>query len=222
MTAIIFHANVHFVNTRDEKFDLNSLLLLDEISNNKDLTQRDLSLKLGVALGLVNSYLKALISKGYITVSGIPRKRCAYYLTPNGFSEKARLTYQHLQNLTSLYKVARKDFSTLFARLEGSGIKRLAFCGVDEITEIAYLSLKEAGLELAAICDPMPSRKKFLGHSVIPVSELPQVEFDLVVITSFLSGEALNLALLASGIGGDRICGINSDGWLKRIEEARA
>jgi len=222
LTAIIFHANVHFVNTRDEKFDLNSLLLLDEISNNKDLTQRDLSLKLGVALGLVNSYLKALISKGYITVSGIPRKRCAYYLTPNGFSEKARLTYQHLQNLTSLYKVARKDFSTLFARLEGSGIKRLAFCGVDEITEIAYLSLKEAGLELAAICDPMPSRKKFLGHSVIPVSELPQVEFDLVVITSFLSGEALNLALLASGIGGDRICGINSDGWLKRIEEARA
>ena len=222
MTAIIFHANVHFVNTRDEKFDLNSLLLLDEISNNKDLTQRDLSLKLGVALGLVNSYLKALISKGYITVSGIPRKRCAYYLTANGFSEKARLTYQHLQNLTSLYKVARKDFSALFARLEGSGIKRLAFCGVDEITEIAYLSLKESGLELAAICDPMPSRKKFLGHSVIPVSELPQVEFDLVVITSFLSGEALNLALLASGIGGDRICGINSDGWLKRIEEARA
>ena len=170
----------------------------------------------------MNSYLKALISKGYITVSGIPRKRCAYYLTPNGFSEKARLTYQHLQNLTSLYKVARKDFSALFARLEGSGIKRLAFCGVDEITEIAYLSLKESGLELAAICDPMPSRKKFLGHSVIPVSELPQVEFDLVVITSFLSGEALNLALLASGIGGDRICGINSDGWLKRIEEARA
>ena len=210
------------MNTRDGKIDLNSLLLLDEISNNKDLTQRDLSLKLGVALGLVNSYLKALISKGYITVSGIPRKRCTYYLTSNGFSEKARLTYQHLQNLTSLYKVARKDFSALFARLEGSGIKRLAFCGVDEITEIAYLSLKESGLELAAICDPMPSRKKFLGHSVIPVSELPQVEFDLVVITSFLSGEALRLALIESGIGEDRICGINSAGWLKRIEEARA
>lgn len=222
MTALIFRANVHFVNTRDEKFDLNSLLLLDEISNNKDLTQRDLSLKLGVALGLVNSYLKALISKGYITVSGIPRKRCTYYLTTNGFSEKARLTYQHLQNLTSLYKVARKDFSALFARLEGSGIKRLAFCGVDEITEIAYISLKEAGLELAAISDPLPSRRKCLGHSVIPVSELRQVDFDLVVITSFLSGEALIKALVESGIGEDRICAVNSAGWLKRIEETRA
>lgn len=210
------------MNTRDEKFDLNSLLLLDEISNNKDLTQRDLSHKLGVALGLVNSYLKALISKGYITVSGIPRQRCTYYLTPNGLSEKARLTYQHLQNLTSLYKVARKDFSALFARIESAGIKRLAFCGVDEITEIAYISLKEAGIELAAISDPSPSRKKFLGHSVIPVSELYKVEFDLVVVTSFLSGEALRQALLASGIGEDRICGINSVGWLKRIEEARA
>jgi len=47
-------------------------------------------------------------------------------------------------------------------------------------------------------------------------------DFDLVVITSFLSGEALRLALIESGIGEDRICGINSAGWLKRIEEARA
>lgn len=221
MTKGFFHANVHFVNTRDEKFDLNSLLLLDEISNNKDLTQRDLSNSLGVALGLVNSYLKTLISKGFITVTGIPRKRCTYYLTPNGFSEKARLTCQHLQNLTSLYKVARHDFGGLFSRLEASNIRRLAFCGVDEITEIAYISLKETGLELAAISDIAPVRKRFLGHGVIAVSELAKADFDLVVITSFLSGEAIKRALLDAGIAGDRICGVNVSGWLKRIEEAR-
>lgn len=210
------------MNRRGVKNDHHALILLDEISNNKDLTQRDLSNKLGVALGLVNSYLKNLISKGYITVSGIPRGRCAYYLTPKGFTEKARLTYQHLQNLAGLYKVARKDFSALFARFEGTNVKRLAFCGTDEITEIAYISLKETCLELVAISDLAPSRKKFLGHNVIPISELPQADFDLVVITSFLYGEALRMALLEASINEDRICGVNVAGWLKRIEEARA
>lgn len=210
------------MNKRVIKNEHHALLLLDEISTSENLTQRELSNKLDVALGLVNSYLKTLISKGYISVSGIPRGRCTYYLTPSGFAEKARLTYQHLQNLTSLYKVARHDFSSLFARLEGTSAKRLVFCGVDEITEIAYISIKEAGLELITISDISPSRKKFLGHIVTPISDLPLIDFDLVVITSFLSGEALKKALIEVGINEDRICGVNVTGWFKRIEEIKA
>jgi predicted transcriptional regulator len=77
--------------------DYRSFLLLDEISKNNEITQRDLSERLGIALGLINSYIKNLASKGYITISQIPRKRYKYYLTPQGFIEKTRLTYHHLQ-----------------------------------------------------------------------------------------------------------------------------
>lgn len=62
-----------------------SLLMLDEISKGEPLSQRDLSKKLNIALGLVNSYIKNLVSKGYITINAIPSKRFAYYLTPKGF-----------------------------------------------------------------------------------------------------------------------------------------
>ncbi|NTW60045.1 MAG: winged helix-turn-helix transcriptional regulator, partial [Nitrospirae bacterium] len=48
------------------------LQILDELANNDALTQRDLSKRMGIALGLVNSYLKNLIAKGYITVRNIP------------------------------------------------------------------------------------------------------------------------------------------------------
>ena len=51
-----------------------SLLLLDEISKGEALSQRDLSKKLNIALGLVNSYIKNLVSKGYITIKAIPAK----------------------------------------------------------------------------------------------------------------------------------------------------
>ncbi len=205
------------MNTRDEKADHNSLLLLDEISRNKDLTQRDLSGRLGVALGLVNSYIKTLISKGYVTVSGIPRKRCTYYLTPSGFSEKARLTYQHLHNLTNLYRAARADFSALFRTIEASHSRRVVFCGADEITEIAYLSLKETGLELVAIADEKRSGELLLGHRVLPIGGLVVADFDLVVITSFQDGERLKKALIEAGIDEKKISDVNASGWLGRI-----
>ncbi|HAO93575.1 MAG: hypothetical protein A2X99_05450 [Deltaproteobacteria bacterium GWB2_55_19] len=205
------------MNTRDEKVDHNSLLLLDEISRNKDLTQRDLSSSLGVALGLVNSYIKTLISKGYVTVSGIPRKRCTYYLTPSGFSEKARLSYRHLQNLTNLYRAARADFSALFKNIEATHSRRVVFCGADEITEIAYLSLKETGLELVAIADEKRSGEDFLGHRVASIGELVVMDFDLVVITSFQDGERLKKALVEAGIDEKKIADVNATGWLGRI-----
>lgn len=112
---------VHNMNDRISGEDsYNSLLLLEELSKEETLSQRDLSRRLGIALGLVNSYVKNFISKGYIRVTSFPRNRYAYLLTPKGMSEKSRLTYQHLHYFTNLYTVARKDFRELFHKLEKS------------------------------------------------------------------------------------------------------
>jgi len=198
--------------------DYRSLLLLDEISRNEELTQRDLSRKLGVALGLINSYIKNLASKGLITVRAIPKKRYRYYLTPRGLAEKTRLTYQHLQNFTNLYRVARRDFEALFKGLERTKTTRIVFCGVDEVTEIAYLSLAGTEIELAGIIDgDVHGKKKFFGRSVMGFEGLRGLDFDLVVITSFNSSPELMRRLKEAGVPEKRICDISSEGWMKRM-----
>ncbi len=67
---------VHFVNIeRSTPPDIEHyrfLRILDELSNNDSLTQRDLSGRLGMALGLVNSYITNLVAKSYIIVKSIP------------------------------------------------------------------------------------------------------------------------------------------------------
>jgi len=207
------------MNNKDEQTDdYRSLLLLDEISKNNELTQRDLSKKLGVALGLINSYIKNLASKGYITISTIPKKRYAYYLTTSGFKEKTRLTYQHLQNFTSLYRVARRDFQALFHNIKRSHTQKIVFCGVDEVTEIAYLSLKEADLDLAAVVEINPRGKRFFGYEVHPVSYLAAIDYDIVIITCFQGEQLLKETLLDAGVPEDKIYGISTGGWLKKIE----
>jgi DNA-binding MarR family transcriptional regulator len=110
-----------------------SLQILDELSNNDSLTQRDLSSRLGIALGLVNSYIKNLIAKGYITVKTIPPKRYAYYLTPKGFAEKTRLTYDLLHDYTRIYREARTNLKKLFQELQDTGCRRIVFAGADEV-----------------------------------------------------------------------------------------
>ena len=43
---------------------LHTLQILDEVATGKSLTQRDLSNKLGIALGMTNNYLKRLAREG--------------------------------------------------------------------------------------------------------------------------------------------------------------
>lgn len=198
--------------------DYRSLLILDEISKNEELTQLELSKRLDIAVGLVNSYIKNLANKGYIAVSAIPKRRYLYYLTPKGFVAQSRLTYQHLQNFTSLYRVARRDFGAFFQSVKNdSELNRIAFCGVDEITEIAYLSLYEVGLELKAVIDDKRAGKDFFGHTIIPLEAVTAECFDMVVITSFKDGHELAARLVGVGLKEEIIYDISRGGWLGKV-----
>lgn len=202
--------------------DYRSLLILDEISKNEELTQLELSKRLGIAVGLINSYIKNLVNKGYVTVSTIPKRRYAYYLTTKGFVAQTRLTYHHLQNFTNLYRVARRDFRSLFKNIIHTGITRFAFCGVDEIAEvaeIAYISLQEAGLGLEKfrVFDTVSADRQFFSHKVLPLEDLPGFDCEFIIITSFKNGKDLLERLLELGIEKERIVDISVEGWKDRF-----
>ena len=61
----------------------------------------------------VNAYLKRCVKKGLVKVSGAPARRYAYYLTPQGFAEKSRLTVEYLSSSFSFFRQAREDCSAV-------------------------------------------------------------------------------------------------------------
>jgi len=189
-----------------------SLQLLSEISGEEPLSQRELSRRLGIAVGLVNSYLKNLISKGFVRVKNFPSNRYAYLLTPQGIAEKSRLAYQHLSYFTSLYTVARQDYLDLFRRLEESGVREVVFCGVDEVAEVAYLSLKETGLELVAVMDDGRKGDVFFGVPVVAIDEGALELSSPVVITSLKRKDELTEELQLLGVMVGRIFVAGAEG----------
>ena len=202
--------NVHDLN--NEKYanqdSYKSRQLLDEISKGEPLSQRDLSKKLNLALGLVNSYLKNLVSKGYVTIRTIPAKRYTYYLTPKGFSEKTRLTYQLLQDYTNIYREARRDFRKLFHDLSMSGATKVVFAGVDEVAEIAYLSLQEVDIELAGAFDDAKKGSKFFKTVVMPFDEIHTVDYDRVILSTFLRREEVYQSLMENRVSDEKVLAI--------------
>ena len=160
------------MNTRpgNDQENLRALLLMAELEEGRPISQREIAGRLGIALGLVNAYLKTLMVKGFVQVQAYPRNRYSYLLTPRGFAEKSRLAYQHLSNFHKLYRITRSDSLGIFLGLRERGIARVAFCGVDDLSEIAYLSLREAQLELAAVLDAAPGGE-FFEHRVLSLAE---------------------------------------------------
>lgn len=179
-----------------------SFRLLSEISGEETLSQREISRRLGIAVGLVNSYIKNLVAKGYVRVKNFPRNRYAYLLTPQGFAEKSRLAYQHLSYFTGLYTAARQDYLALFRRFEDAGVREVAFCGVDEVAEIAYLSLMETTVGLAEVIDDAGCGGEFFGKSITPIKLVPGKP---VVIVSLKRREQLKELLLQSGFAPEHI-----------------
>ena len=177
-----------------------SLQILDELANNDSLTQRDLSNRLGIALGLVNSYLKNLVAKGFITVKAIPTKRYAYYLTPKGFTEKTRLTYHLLQDYTRIYREARHNLKHLFKEMSDKGIRKVIFAGTDEVAEIAYITLQETQLELTDIVDLEKTDKLFCGRRIRTIDAIQDMKYDSILVSSYAKREQLTKALLDHGV----------------------
>lgn len=195
-------------NHRTTKNDHKVLLLLEEFSKGLPLTQRDLSRKLGIALGLINSYIKNLIAKGYLRVSNIPKNSYNYLLTPKGMAEKTRLTYHLLQDYNRIFKEARRDFRQLFHALYEDGIRNVAFAGVDDVAEIAYLSLQEVDIEFVGAMDDDRAGKNFFKTVIIPFSDSEKLDFDYIIITSYHRKNEIYKRLIDSGV---------SDGTIKSI-----
>jgi predicted transcriptional regulator len=182
-----------------------SLLILSEITGDEPISQRELSRRLGIAVGLVNSYLKNLVSKGFVRVKNFPSNRYAYLLTPHGIAEKSRLAYQHLSYFTSLYTVARQDYLDLFCRLEESGVRKVVFCGVDEVAEIAYLSLQETKLRLVSVMDDGRQGQIFFGFLVEALADCVREIRAPIVISSLKRRDDLEKALQSLGVARDMI-----------------
>jgi DNA-binding MarR family transcriptional regulator len=190
------------------------LKLLEAVEEDSRITQRSLASKLGIALGLTNIYLKRLVRKGYIKCVNVQSNRITYLITPRGISEKVRLTYEFMDYSLHLYGEVRQHLRAVLHECAVTD-RRVAIFGRGEAAEIAYLSLKEFGLEPLAIFD-VDGGHEFLGMPVRPIAEHPQVPFDLIIVAT-LDGTGQQFdTLIRDGVPREKLFSLRQDAPIRK------
>jgi DNA-binding MarR family transcriptional regulator len=139
---------------REKNPDTITLGVLSAIESDGRATQRAISKELGIALGLTNAYLKRCVKKGYIKVQQIPANRYAYYLTPQGFAEKSRLTADYLSMSFNFFRSSREQCAEILQVCEERRWSRVALAGCGDLAEIFSLCRREdSKVEVVGIID---------------------------------------------------------------------
>ena len=155
----------------DSKVDEREYRLIHEISKNGDASQRVLSEKVGLSLGMVNIILKRLVGKGLVKISQLDGRKVQYILTPEGFAEKVKKSYSFLWKTIDRVKIMKAKIQEIVLSQYQKGERDFVIIGEGELPdliELAIRDLKNDGLKYERFSD---------------IKELPE-ERDCVVLAA--------------------------------------
>ncbi|MFO7715741.1 winged helix-turn-helix transcriptional regulator [Desulfosarcina sp.] len=188
-----------------ESKSLKTLQLLEAIAEDKPTSQRELSDSLQISLGLVNSFIKRLVKKGYCKVTTIPKNRVKYILTPAGAMEKTRLTYEYISISYNYFKRARNRLQGLYDELQHQGKTRIVFYGTGEVADIAYLSMTGTDLDLVDVIDPEKVGQQFGRHVIRSCANINREDFDILLVTAVGEHAAILSLMEHAGVPANKI-----------------
>ena len=163
--------------------DIHTLRLMGEIERDGSPSQRELSRRLNISLGLVNTFLKRLVNKGYFKVKTMPRNRVKYFLTPEGLARKSRLTVEYLHYSTRFYKEIKRLLIGKFKEMGKNRIKTILFFGAGEVAELSYLYLQLTNIELVGIVDEGKNGNNFFEFEAEGRNRLEREDWDAILVT---------------------------------------
>jgi hypothetical protein len=170
--------------------------VLSAVERDAQISQRRMSSDLGVALGLANAYLKRCVRKGWIKIQQVPRRRYAYYLTPQGLAEKTRLAGQYFSASFTFFRRARGQMSDLMSECGARGWNRVAFAGVSDLAEVGVICAHDFPISVIAMIDPARAGGRFCGLPIVG-SVADCGEIDAIIVTELTRPEQVHSAICA-------------------------
>ncbi len=119
------------------------LIILECIEQNPDATQASLADQLGVAVGTINWHLKRMISKGYLKVRRIERRKLRYLITPEGISLRARLALDYIQTSFNMYRLVRQRAADAITLIKRAGYRSVRVQALGDVADICKLTCLE-------------------------------------------------------------------------------
>lgn len=114
---------------------------MDALSESQRTTQRELSRRAGISLGLTNLLLERMARKAWVKLTTISGRRMLYALTPKGLSEKARKTRDWVRHT---YRYFFETRAFLVDELRKKRCTRVACFGAGPLADLVRDAARDA------------------------------------------------------------------------------
>jgi FlaA1/EpsC-like NDP-sugar epimerase len=185
-------------------------MILDLIEKNKNITQREMSLSIGLSVSMVNSHLDDYEKEGRIKRKKHSTKTVEYIVTKKGIERKKFLNISYFSTSQYLYNSAKENIESFLIQIEKKGFKNILLYGAGEVCEILLNALKSSKMTtiqaLAVVDDNIDKIGDKIGSiDIISIESISNYPHEGILISSYTNSEGIYKKLLNVGYSKNRI-----------------
>ena len=166
-------------------------MILNLIQKDPNMTQRQISTAIGIAVSMVNTYLDKEEKLGYLNKVYKSSKDVKYVITEKGSERVKLLNIQYLKSALAIHNRARRDITIFIERIIQNGFKNIILYGAGDVSEIILQTLEfDRNLKLnivGILDDDVKKHNTYLYDvKVTEPQSLYSIKHDGVLVSSYL------------------------------------
>jgi DNA-binding MarR family transcriptional regulator len=119
--------------------------LINIIGTELGNSQRVLSRQLNLSLGMTNILIKRLITKGYIRIKQLNKRKVEYFLTPKGFAEKMQKSLKYTRKTLESIQFIKEALKGILREYYEQGVRKFYLVGKSDIHLLVEMVLSKEG-----------------------------------------------------------------------------
>jgi DNA-binding MarR family transcriptional regulator len=177
-------------------------MILDLIEKDANITQREISKTIGVAVSMVNQYLDSYEKSGLIKKKKHSTKTVEYFVTKKGKERIKVLNIGYLNSAQQLYDSAKENIEVFMNQIRLKGFRNILLYGAGEVCEIFLNTINnkhQKKLNILAVVDDDIEKigQKIVNTSIISINDIFKYDHDGILISSYRNKDNILKKLLS-------------------------
>jgi FlaA1/EpsC-like NDP-sugar epimerase len=176
-------------------------MILDLIEKDANITQREISKIIGVAVSMTNAYIENFVEKGLIKKKKHSTKTVEYFVTKKGMERRKLLNIWYLKSSHEVYLSAKDNIIKFLNQIISKGFKKILLYGAGEVAEIMLQVMSDDNnipLEVLAVVDDDIRRQNeiIVNLPIISKENIDQFDHDGILVSSYKHHEVIRRNLV--------------------------
>ena len=171
-------------------------MILDMIEKNPNITQREMSKTIGIAVSMVNDHIDQYEKDKLIKRKKHSTKTVEYFVTKKGIERRKVLNIGYLNASQRLYNSAKENIESFLVQIENKKFQNILLYGAGEVAQILLHSIEtrvDSKINVLAIIDDDPKKQgnSLNNKMIINRNQVTDYDHNGILISSYINNDKM-------------------------------